>query len=109
MFNDTSRFLHDILTLDNPDFEKHISDIYRTKQKFLYWGLLIIAILIEQEWEGWALTTETNCISWMTVGAQIGSHKLITNIIYTQSKRLAGYTKIGKIIVFFWTACYWPE
>ena len=28
MFNDTSRYLHDIFTIDNPEFEKHISDIY---------------------------------------------------------------------------------
>ena len=28
MFNDTSRYLYDIFTIDNPKFEKHISDIY---------------------------------------------------------------------------------
>ena len=28
MFNDTSRYLEDIFTIDNPEFEKHISDIY---------------------------------------------------------------------------------
>ena len=28
MFNDTSRYLDDIFTIDNPAFEKHISDIY---------------------------------------------------------------------------------
>ena len=28
MFNDTSRYLDDILTIDNPEFEKHFSDIY---------------------------------------------------------------------------------
>ena len=30
MFNDTSRYLDDILTIDNPrpEFEKHIPDIY---------------------------------------------------------------------------------
>ena len=28
MFNDTSRYLDDIFTIDNPVFEKHISDIY---------------------------------------------------------------------------------
>ena len=27
MFNDTSRYLDDILTIDNPEFEKHIPDI----------------------------------------------------------------------------------
>ena len=27
MFNDTSRYLDDIFTIDNPEFEKHISDI----------------------------------------------------------------------------------
>ena len=27
-FNDTSRYLDDIFTIDNPDFEKHIPDIY---------------------------------------------------------------------------------
>ena len=28
MFNDTSRYLDDFFTIDNPEFEKHISDIY---------------------------------------------------------------------------------
>ena len=28
MFNDTSRYLDDIFTIDNPEFEKHIHDIY---------------------------------------------------------------------------------
>ena len=28
MLNDTSRYLGDIFTIDNPEFEKHISDIY---------------------------------------------------------------------------------
>ena len=28
MFNDTSWYLDDIFTIDNPDFEKHIPDIY---------------------------------------------------------------------------------
>ena len=28
MFNDTSRYLDDIFTVDNPEFKKHISDIY---------------------------------------------------------------------------------
>ena len=27
-FNDTSRYLDDIFTIDNPEFEKHIPDIY---------------------------------------------------------------------------------
>ena len=31
MFNDTSRYLADIFTIDNPDFEKHIPDIYPTE------------------------------------------------------------------------------
>ena len=31
MFNDTSRYLDDIFTIDNPDFEKHIPDIYPTE------------------------------------------------------------------------------
>ena len=28
MSNDTSRYLDDIFTIDNPEFDKHISDIY---------------------------------------------------------------------------------
>ena len=28
MFNDTSRYLNDIFTIDNPEFKKYISDIY---------------------------------------------------------------------------------
>ena len=31
MFNDTSRYLDDISTIDNPEFEKHIPDIYPTE------------------------------------------------------------------------------
>ena len=30
MFNDTSRYLDDIFTIDNPEFEKHNPDIYPT-------------------------------------------------------------------------------
>ena len=33
MFNDTSRYLDDIFTIDNPEFEKHISDIYPAELK----------------------------------------------------------------------------
>ena len=31
MFNDTSRYLDDKFTIDNPEFEKHIPDIYPTE------------------------------------------------------------------------------
>ena len=31
MFNDTSWYLDDIFTIDNPEFEKHIPDIYLTE------------------------------------------------------------------------------
>ena len=31
MFNDTSRYLDDIFTISNPEFEKHIPDIYPTE------------------------------------------------------------------------------
>ena len=31
MFNDASRYLDDIFTIDNPEFEKHILDIYLTE------------------------------------------------------------------------------
>ena len=31
MFNDTSRYLDETFTIDNPEFEKHIPDIYPTK------------------------------------------------------------------------------
>ena len=30
VFNDTSRYLDDIFTIDNPEFEKHIPDVYIT-------------------------------------------------------------------------------
>ena len=33
MFNDTSRYLDDIFTIDNPEFENHIPDIYPTELK----------------------------------------------------------------------------
>ena len=31
-FNDTSRYLDDILTIDNPTFAEHIPDIYISKR-----------------------------------------------------------------------------
>ena len=31
MFNDTSRYLDDIFTIDNPEFDKYIPDIYPTE------------------------------------------------------------------------------
>ena len=31
MFNDTSRYLADIFTIHNPEFAKHIPDIYPTE------------------------------------------------------------------------------
>ena len=31
MFHDTFRYLNDIFTIDNPEFEKHIPDIYIQK------------------------------------------------------------------------------
>ena len=31
MFNDTSRYLDDIFAIDNPEFEKHIPDVYPTE------------------------------------------------------------------------------
>ena len=31
IFNDTSRYLHDIFTIDNPEFWNHIPDIYPTE------------------------------------------------------------------------------
>ena len=34
MFNDTSRYLDDLFTIDNPEFEKHIPDIYPTELQF---------------------------------------------------------------------------
>ena len=30
MFNDTTRYVDDIITIDNPEFEKHIPDLYPT-------------------------------------------------------------------------------
>ena len=35
MFNDTSRYLDDSFTNDNPEFEKHIADIYPAE---LHWN-----------------------------------------------------------------------
>ena len=34
MFNDTSRYLDDIFTIDNPEFEKYIPDIYPAELQF---------------------------------------------------------------------------
>ena len=31
MFNDTSRYLDDIFTIDNPEFEKYNTDIYQAE------------------------------------------------------------------------------
>ena len=36
MFNDTSRYLDDIFTIDNPEFEKHISYIYPAELQLKY-------------------------------------------------------------------------
>ena len=33
MFNDTSRYLDDIFTIENPEFEKHTPDIYPVELK----------------------------------------------------------------------------
>ena len=30
MFNDTSRYLDDVFTFDNPEFEKHTPEVYQT-------------------------------------------------------------------------------
>ena len=38
MFNDTSRYLDDIFTIDNPEFEKYIPDIYWTKKERYHFG-----------------------------------------------------------------------
>ena len=32
LINDTSQYLDDIFTMDDPEFEKHIPDIYPTEQ-----------------------------------------------------------------------------
>ena len=54
MFNNTSRYLDDIFIIDDPDFEKHIPDIYPTEFKlnkantsdkepsFLAWNIEVI-------------------------------------------------------------------
>ena len=34
MLNDISRYLDDIFTIDNPEFKKHILDIYPTELQF---------------------------------------------------------------------------
>ena len=34
MSNDTSQYLHDIFTIDNPEFDKHIPDIYQAELQF---------------------------------------------------------------------------
>ena len=31
MFNDTSRYLDDVFNIDNPEFEKHIPDIFQAE------------------------------------------------------------------------------
>ena len=36
MYNDTSRYLDDIFTIDNPEFEKHIPDIYWAKKESIH-------------------------------------------------------------------------
>ena len=33
-YKDTSRYLDDIFTIDNPEFEKHILDIYQAELQF---------------------------------------------------------------------------
>ena len=41
MFNDTSRYLDDIFTIDNPEYEKHIPDIY-IRQTFSWTKQIIL-------------------------------------------------------------------
>ena len=36
IFNDTSRYIDDIFTFDNPEFEKYIPDIYPTEIQLKY-------------------------------------------------------------------------
>ena len=40
MFNDTSRYLDDIFTIDNPEFEKYIPDIH-CKRGYFRWGKIL--------------------------------------------------------------------
>ena len=35
MFNDTSRYLDDIFTIDNPEFQKYIPDIYPAEFSYI--------------------------------------------------------------------------
>ena len=44
MFNDTSRYLDDILTTDNPEFEKHISETFEFRTSL---GTSVFAIYIQ--------------------------------------------------------------
>ena len=58
MFNDTSRCLDEIFTIDNPEFEKHTPDIYPTELQlnkantsdketyFLDWNIKVIVMFI---------------------------------------------------------------
>ena len=62
MFNDTSRYLDDILTIDNPKFEKHILNIYPT-DKLRYFWLHSFCYY----WEGWDPVNRFNHTSLVAV------------------------------------------
>ena len=46
MFNVTSRYLDDIFTIDNPEFDKHIPDIYPAELQYSKANTSYISIFI---------------------------------------------------------------
>ena len=51
MFNDTSRYLDDIFTIDNPEFEKYIPDIYPAKLQLNQTKKLLSWIKYKSYWQ----------------------------------------------------------
>ena len=70
MFNDTSRYFDDIFTTDNPEFEKHIPDIYPTELQlnkantsdketsFLDLNIKLLAVMFTPAFTTYAMTSD---------------------------------------------------
>ena len=79
IFNDTSRYLDDIFTIDNPEFEKYIPDIYLTelplnKANTSDKETSFLDLIIKRS----VMITQEMC----PITAKISTHKLLRKCIY---------------------------
>ena len=49
-FNSTSRYLDDLLNIDNPYFEQMVGQIYPTELQFWYWSSVFGIELANNKW-----------------------------------------------------------